>query len=253
MRMRGWRRVCYRFYWSVKPLLAPNLQNSQASYCRALQNTLPTGSRWLDVGCGHQVLGAWMAEEEAALVKRAGCLLGMDLSPEDVAKHRSLHSGFVGDAERIPLEDGSVDSLTMNMVAEHIRRPQSVLGEVRRVLRPGGLCVIHTPNLLNFKVRALTLLPQTAKSLLAFLLESRKEADVFPTFYRMNTPRRLRALCAENGMELVDMELFEDSPSSIMLGPVVIFELLVIRLFETRLFENWRSNIVAVFRKPAEQ
>ncbi len=49
-------------------------------------------------------------------------------------------------AERMPLEDSSVDFLLCTEVLEHISDVGFVLGEFRRVLRPGGRALISVPN-----------------------------------------------------------------------------------------------------------
>lgn len=50
-----------------------------------------------------------------------------------------------GTAERLPLPDASVSAVVSSMVLCSVRDPAAVLGEVRRVLRPGGRlwCVEH--------------------------------------------------------------------------------------------------------------
>jgi len=68
---------------------------------------------------------------------------GVDLSPEAVAfcrrTHRHPHVRFeVGDAEHLPCDDASFDVVT-NLESSHTYPDiRAFLGEVRRVLRPGG-------------------------------------------------------------------------------------------------------------------
>ena len=47
-----------------------------------------------------------------------------------------------GDAERIPLGDRSVDGVTIGFGIRNVRDRVAALGEVRRVLRPGGRLAI---------------------------------------------------------------------------------------------------------------
>jgi len=51
-----------------------------------------------------------------------------------------------GDARAIPLPNASVDVVVSFETVEHILEQDVFLGEVRRVLRPGGLLVISTPD-----------------------------------------------------------------------------------------------------------
>jgi SAM-dependent methyltransferase len=52
---------------------------------------------------------------------------------------------FVADAHRIPVADGSFDGVVIHAVLEHVLRPGIVVGEIHRVLRPGGLVYAETP------------------------------------------------------------------------------------------------------------
>jgi ubiquinone/menaquinone biosynthesis C-methylase UbiE len=48
----------------------------------------------------------------------------------------------VGEAEALPLADGSVDYCLANMLLHHVERPGAAIREMVRVLRPGGRLVI---------------------------------------------------------------------------------------------------------------
>jgi ubiquinone/menaquinone biosynthesis C-methylase UbiE len=50
------------------------------------------------------------------------------------------------DATELPIFDGSVDAVTCSGVLHHVVRPQRVVAEVARILRPGGRIVVREPN-----------------------------------------------------------------------------------------------------------
>jgi ubiquinone/menaquinone biosynthesis C-methylase UbiE len=52
---------------------------------------------------------------------------------------------FIADAHQIPLTTESVDAVVIQAVLEHVLDPSEVVGEIRRVLRPGGLVYAETP------------------------------------------------------------------------------------------------------------
>jgi SAM-dependent methyltransferase len=56
---------------------------------------------------------------------------------------------LVGDAENLPIEDGTVDAALLIGVIEYLPDRQAWIAEAHRVLLPGGLLVVSFPNLLN--------------------------------------------------------------------------------------------------------
>jgi SAM-dependent methyltransferase len=57
---------------------------------------------------------------------------------------------IVGDAGALPFEDGSVDSVVIQSVLEHVASAHTVVREIDRVLRPGGYCYAEVPLLQGF-------------------------------------------------------------------------------------------------------
>lgn len=53
----------------------------------------------------------------------------------------------------LPYPDASFDLVTCSEVLEHVENFRAVLREIKRVLKPGGLMVVTTPNVLNMKSR----------------------------------------------------------------------------------------------------
>lgn len=51
----------------------------------------------------------------------------------------------VGDAERLPVRDASVDIVYSVAVLEHVRKPWLAAAEIARVLRPGGYVALELP------------------------------------------------------------------------------------------------------------
>lgn len=104
----------------------------------------PHDLRALDVGCG----AGFLANDLA----RAGlCVTGVDLSVPSLAVARAHDdTGTVrylaADAYRLPFADASFDVVTCMDFLEHVEDPAAVIREAARVLRPGGLFVLHTFN-----------------------------------------------------------------------------------------------------------
>jgi ubiquinone/menaquinone biosynthesis C-methylase UbiE len=103
----------------------------------------------LDVGCGSGNLLA---------ILKGRRTVGFDLSEQLLAKARQrlqkrsdveLVKGF---AESLPFPAGSFDRIICSEVLEHVREPEKVIAEIRRVAKPGARIVITLPNetLINF-------------------------------------------------------------------------------------------------------
>jgi GT2 family glycosyltransferase/ubiquinone/menaquinone biosynthesis C-methylase UbiE len=111
-------------------------------YGFALQ--LARDKRVLDIASG-EGYGAAMLAREAATVK------GVDISAESVRTAQSNYyrhnlEFLVGSCEAIPLPDESVDLVTSFETIEHHDKHDEMMGEIKRVLCPGGLLIISSPN-----------------------------------------------------------------------------------------------------------
>jgi 2-polyprenyl-6-hydroxyphenyl methylase / 3-demethylubiquinone-9 3-methyltransferase len=106
----------------------------------------PDGLLALDVGSG----GGFLAEEFA----RYGCrVVGVDPSEVSVetARRHARTSGLdidyrVGSGERLPVEDGGFDVVYCCDVLEHVCDLDTVVREIARALRPGGVFFFDTLN-----------------------------------------------------------------------------------------------------------
>jgi len=154
-----------------------------------------------------------------------------------------------GNLEHLPFPPASFDVATANMVVEHLADPDVVLREVQRVLQPGGMFIFHTPNVRSVMMRIASITPQSWKTWLACILEGRKEEDVFPTLYKMNTPAAVQEAAARTGFRVEELRLVSTTAVTSLLGPIAIFELLYLRLLETPGLQGYRSNLIVILRR----
>jgi SAM-dependent methyltransferase len=92
----------------------------------------------LEVGSGLGILAGEVASVAARVV-------GIEYSPEQLAKATTGRDNlqFIrGDAHSLPFDDNCFDVVYCRYLLEHVRHPETVLAQMRRVLKPGGrICI----------------------------------------------------------------------------------------------------------------
>jgi SAM-dependent methyltransferase len=141
------------------------------------------GKRVLDLGCRSGALTRHFLEGNS--------VVGLDVDPAALEKAAALGIEPVraNVEEPLPFEDASFDVVVAGELFEHLQFPDALVGEIRRVLRPGGVLAGSVPN--AFRVQ----------SRLRFLRGRPPEDD--PTHLRMFSPTALRELLA--GFERIEL------------------------------------------------
>ena len=134
------------------------------------------GRRVLDLGCRDGALTETFAAGNE--------VVGVDADREALAEATKLgiETHWADLDQPLQFEDGSFDVVVAGELLEHLRDPQRLVDEIRRVLRPGGTFVASVPNTYRLKGRLL------------FLLGRPPEND--PTHLQMFRPDDVRALLA---------------------------------------------------------
>src|SRR5262249_44921952 len=103
---------------------------------------LRPGMSILDIGCGPGAITIGLAE-----VVAPGAVIGVDLDQDAISRAQALvaERGLanvqfqVGSIYELPFPDSSLDAAFAHTVFMHLDKPAVAAGEVRRVLKPGGV------------------------------------------------------------------------------------------------------------------
>lgn len=90
----------------------------------------------VDLGCG-------TAPYKTRILEFADSYIGVDWPGSQHAN--TAVDVFADINERVPLPDASADCITSFQAMEHLHRPDQMLREAARILRPGGVILITTP------------------------------------------------------------------------------------------------------------
>lgn len=102
----------------------------------------------LEVGCGSGWAISYSHENIHYIAVDRGSLYRAELEGRGV----EFHEADVGSVP-LPINDGLVDLVVLNHLIEHIVDCDFFVRQLRRVLRPGGIVYIRTPNLMRVKWR----------------------------------------------------------------------------------------------------
>ena len=189
-----------------------------------IQGMLSPGMTVLDVGCGR---GAGLVDDPVPwrrelrrLRGRCERVIGIDIDPVGAENSGLDEFRHLRDPLAWPVDDASVDLIVSDFVLEHVDDAASFFSEVNRVLKPGGVFCARTTNRLGYVGLAASLVPNRRHAgVLGKVQRDRKEIDVFPTRYRVNTVWRLRAELRKVGFEAV-VYGYEAEPSYLQFSTI---------------------------------
>lgn len=149
---------------------------------------------------------------------------GVEADPRNLAACRAKSLDCLGGTLReAQFPDGSFDAAALYHVIEHFKSPASEVRELHRVLRPGGLIVIETPNIAS----------------LWFSLLGARWRQIIPDHVFFFTPATIERLLGSYGFEILETR---------SVGKAMSLRLFISRLGRynrtaARLLENLSSSL----------
>ena len=189
--------------------------------------------RMLDVGCG---TGAFLEVAE----ERGWDVTGTEFSAYaiKVAEARRFRV-FKGEVWEAKLSAEAFDVVTCWHVIEHVADPKRVMEEIYRVLRPGGVLVLATPNVADHIFRAAYIIARRRRPV--FYEPDEREVHLFNF-----SEQTLRALATSVHFQVVEVGF--DRGAAAEWGKRVVNELAYLWYRLTRI--NWGMALELVCRKP---
>lgn len=197
----------------------------------------------LDLGAGAGIVA------QMNFKGRVAKICGVDPDPR-VLSNPYLDEGRVAMGEAIPYPGASFDVVIADNVLEHLERPEVVLKEVHRVLKPGGVFLAKTPNRLHYMPIIAQVTPHWFHRFIKSLMGISRH-DTFPTRYRINTPAAVRRYARLTDFDVDEIKLIEGRPEYLRIWfPAYLIGFCYERIVSMRLFARFRILLVLRLSKP---
>jgi 2-polyprenyl-3-methyl-5-hydroxy-6-metoxy-1,4-benzoquinol methylase len=164
------------------------------SFYQYVMRLIPDGGRVLDVGCGvGNYLDLFKAKPEFDVE-------GVEYS--SYAAQKAIDKGlkvYRGDLRELSLQAEEYDVVAALYVLEHVREPVEVLGEMLRLLKPGGYIILAVPNYNYLKLMRTGLVSR---------ILFKKTTNLYPAEHLQNfTPRTIEYAIRKAGLTPVKWNL----------------------------------------------
>lgn len=170
-------------------------QDGAIIFFSRLNALLKTSDTVVDVGCGRgavQIDPCDFRRDLRILKGKVAKVIGLDVDAAGT-ENPFIDEFRLIEEKRWPLEDAACDLVLADYVLEHLEHPSDFFEEVHRILKPGGYFCFRTSNKWNYISLAARMIPNRLHSAVVTKVQSgREEQDTFPTYFRCNSPGRLR-------------------------------------------------------------
>jgi len=174
---------------------------------------LRNGDIIVDAGCGNG------SQYKYDLKNMAKEIIGVDTC-DDIEQNDNVTRRLKNSIDNISLSDESVDIIISRYVFEHIKEPEKVLKEFKRILKPDGK-IILTPNRFNYVYLISSMTPQSFHLWVNKIRtdDTMAEKDTFPTYYKLNYGKAIKTNAFKAGLEVKETIFFEPKPAYLIFTP----------------------------------
>ena len=241
-----WRQVAQKIKqtnYALKHKLWPGFRAPKFHYKQLVESETRTGMRILHAGGGRNKHNLFEGQQ----VWR----LNVDLDQATLSQDTGANGRALGDLERLPVQENSIDLIVCEMVFEHVENPERITRELFRCLKEGGKIIFFTPNLKAYPFLISKVTPFWFHQLYGFL-RARRDEDIFPTHYRLNTIGSLRRYFGKAGFELVQLKQIDSSCDYFDIFPGIFLIAAAFSQLLNRIeaLSSLRQFHIGCFRKP---
>lgn len=196
------RRLSRR--WSARVESTEAFYRDYDARVLAAARGLAPGGAIVDLGGGRQC--PFAAEVDRSAGTR---IIAVDLSPEELAANRDVDETRVADvAAGLPFEPGEVSLLVSRTLLEHVQGVPAAVGNIGRVIAPGGRTIHLVPCRHALFAIVGRLVPwRFAKTAVDLLIPSAKGVIEFEPFYDHCDPSTLERLFKQAGFSRVRVDV----------------------------------------------
>lgn len=178
---------CQECYRQAYRCLRPEWQDSLTIYRELIEDNLRPDARLLDLGCGS-------ADFLRTAYAKAQAVYGIDPDRRALRRNAAIGAKVAGTGDDLPFGHDQFDMITLAWVIEHLDQPAAVFRELYRVLKPGGRLIFLTPNVWNYNVWMIRMVPNRLHHLFTQALYGRRERETYAVRYRMNSVPRIETV-----------------------------------------------------------
>ena len=222
--------------------LKPKWLDSLNLYRNLIDSYTTSETRILDVGCGH---GDFLKPVHDKTIHS----YGLDSDKDTLAKNLFIKNKMVGTVEKIPFESNFFDLVVSAWVLEHLVDPQKAFEEIFRVLKPGGKVIFLTPNVWNYNVWIIRLIPEKFHDFFTRKLYDRQEHDAFPKQYRINSVKKIAKTLESIGFKKSQLVLNGD-PSYISFNTLLFkFACFLEKILDLNPLHFMKVHLIGIYEK----
>lgn len=224
-------------YKQIKPGYQPALE----VYKGIADRLVSSETLLLDAGCGE----ANLVDD---YVGQAQIVTGVDRYIQPVRETIEIPNVAEGDISALPFADETFTLVMNSWVMEHLGAPEQVLGEIARVLKPGGHFLFITPNAHNYLIWARRLVPNRVSTPVVDAMYGRGEDYIFPTHYRANTRKAIDSYLLPLGLEPMQFEYVSD-PTYLAFNRMMFWASVLVERVLDALWPKGKVHLVGLYRK----